>query len=500
MGKSKKKRKPLREVEAQVQKNSGEELVTMPATFARELIRQIVYNPQSSSSRKSYNYSIYSKENIISWLQNPLTNEKSLRDASNYLYISSMHYQRLISYYAGLILGAYVISPLGFEGREKIKKETFQKQYHKVAKDIELLDVQSTLRKVITIALRDGAYYGVRWSDKNSTFIQDIDPDYCKITSISNGTFLYSVDMTKISSNLEFFPPEFTKMYADYVATGQKYQEVPPGISVCVKGDDSIIGYTIPPFAAVMPSLYTIANAEALQETAEELKNYKMITGKVPLDDNGVPTIGWDLYQKYYAQLTSAVGDNVGLAITPFNLDSFEFEQKSGVSDVDTIGKAVANFWSTAGTSGLLHGISNDTSGVTKLSIKNDETYVMGMVKQFERVLNRYLKTEMSGNIKFKITILPVTVFNQEEKVKYYKDAGTFGYGKSYYAAASGISQHDVSGLDYLENEILGYGDLKPMSSSYTSSNEGAGRPVMSDGELTEDGEATRDNDTNENR
>ena len=61
------------------------ETVEMPMYFARELIKQIVYNPQNSSSRKSYSYSLYTKENIIKWLQSPQANEKSLRDASNYM-------------------------------------------------------------------------------------------------------------------------------------------------------------------------------------------------------------------------------------------------------------------------------------------------------------------------------------------------------------------------------------------------------------------------------
>lgn len=481
---------------------SNEETVFMPATFARELIRQIVYNPQNTSSQKSYNYSIYTKENILRWLQNPLTNEKSLRDASNYMYIASMHYQRLISDYAGLLTGAYVVSPLAFEGKKNVKEEALKKQYYKVAKILETMEIPSTLRKIIAVCLKDGAYYGVRWSDKSSSFVQDIDPDYCKITSVTNGTFLFSVDMTKVQGKLEFYPAEFTKMYSDYVATGQKWQEVPSNISVCIKADDTIIGFTIPPFSAVLPSLYTIANAESLQETAEELNNYKMITGKVPIDDNGVPIIGWDLYQKYYAQLKGAIGDNVGLAITPFSLDTVAFEQKSGVTDVDTIGKAVTNFWSAAGTSGLLHGIPNSTAGVTKLSIKNDETFVMGIAKQYERVINRYLKTEISGNIKFKITILPITVYNQDEKVKLYKEASTFGLGKSYYAAATGVLPFDVSGLAYIEDNLLGFGEMKPMTSSYNTSakTKEVGRPEEDEENLTEEGEKTRGNDTNANR
>ncbi len=479
----------------------SERTVEMPLWFAKSLMRQVTYNPQNATSKKSRSYSVYTKENIIKWLQSPTStsNEKSLRDASNYMYISSMHYNRLLNYYAGLYTGAYVISPLGFSATDV--KDNFVKQYKKVSKAIELMNIPAILREEILIALRDGAFYGVLLSDSNSAFIQAIDPEYCRITSICDGSFLYKVDMTKISSKLEFYPVEFTRMYNEYLRTGDQWQEVPVEISVCIKADSSLVDWTIPPFAAVMPSLYTIANAESLQETATELKNYKMLSGKVPTDDKGSPLMSDDVVRKYYSHIANALGENVGLALSPFDFTTFSFENKPGVAEVDDLSNAVANFWSTAGTSGLLHGRENDTSGVTKLAIKNDETYILGMVQQFERVINRYLKTGFSGSSKFKISILPITVFNKEEYLKYYKEAASFGIGKSHYAAALGIPQCDLAGLTFLENQLIPFDELTPLKSSYTTtSDESAGRPKSGETELDDAGAETRDNDTNANR
>ncbi len=475
--------------------------VEMPLGFARELLRQITYNPRVSSSKKSYTYSLYTKENIIKWLQSPATstNEKNLRDASNYMYISSMHYNRLLNYYAGLYTGAYVISPLAFNADDV--KDNFAKQYRKVSKAIELMHIPHILREEILIALRDGAFFGVLLSDNNSAFIQKVDADYCRITSICDGSYLYKVDMTKIASKLEYYPAEFTEMYSNYLKTGDQWQEVPLEISVCIKADDSLVDYTIPPFASVMPSLYTIANTESLQETATELKNYKMLSGKIPCDDDGNPLMDDKMVQKYYTHIANALDENVGLALSPFDFKTFNFENNSSTKEVDDLSNAVSNFWSTAGTSGLLHGKENDTAGVTKLAIKNDETYVLGLVQQFERVINRYLKTGFSGSTKFKITILPVTVFNKDDALKQYKEAASFGIGKSLYAATLGIPQNDIAGLDYIEKNFLALDELVPLRSSYnTASEDGAGRPESSDENLDAAGEATRGNDTNSNR
>lgn len=480
-------------------KPRGEPFIQMPASFARELMRQATYDPNKSGSKKNHSYPLKYKEDVLSWLQNPssTTSEKSLRDASNYMYLSSMHYNRLLNYYAGLYTGAYVIAPLGFNQNDI--SPNFAKQYYRVKKSLELMNIPHIMRFVTLVALRDGAFYGVIVSDNNSSIILKIDPDYCRITAICDNSYLYEVDMTKISRNLEFYPQVFMDMYLKYVETGERWQEVPIDISVCIKADETIPDYSIPPFAGVIPSLYTIANEEALQETASELRNYKMLSGQIPLDEKGNQLIPDDIVKQYYAHIASALDDRVGLALSPFKLESISFENNASVSNLNTLSDAVANFWSTAGTSGLLHGRENDTSGVTQLAIKNDETYVIGIIQQFERVINRHLKTNFSGSQKFKISILPITVFNRGELIKYYKEAASFGIGKSYYAAAVGVPQIDIAGMDYIERNFVPFDNLTPLKNSYTTSGD-VGRPQEDLSELGDAGMETRDNDTNANR
>lgn len=480
----------------------NKEKVENQIAFARALLKMRTYDPKNSASRQNRTFSLYTKENIIQWLQNPSsgTNEKNLRNASIYMYLSSMHYRRLLSYYAGLYTGAYVIAPLNFNKTDV--KDSFIKQYKKVSKALELMNLPTIMRTIALVALREGAFYGVLLSDNTSAFIQQINPDYCKITSICDGSFLYSVDMTKVATTLEFYPPEFTEMYTRYLETGEQWQEVPVDVCVCVKGDDSLIDLTIPPFASVMPSLYTLANMGSLQETASELRNYKMLAGKLPTDEKGNIQMDSSLVEQYYSHIANNLDEHVGLVLSPFKLESFGFENKSGTVDFDDFSNATSNFWSTAGTSGLLHGKENNTSGVTKLAIKNDETFVLPIIQQFERVINRYLKSAFSGSVKFKITILPITVFNKDEMLKFFKEGASFGIGKSYYAAALGIPQNDVAGLDYLEKEIIHFDELTPLKNSYTTggSDAEAGRPASSESDISDAGEKTRDNDTNSNQ
>jgi len=468
--------------------------------FARELIRQIVFDSNVRTSA-SQPYSRYNKETILSWLQNPQRNETNLRRASVFMYLTSMHYQRLIAYYAGIPLWQYVISPFQFIP-ENIK-DSFEKQFYKTAHLLELMTMPETMRMILIVVLREGIFYGARWKDKNSYFVQRIPPEYCRVTSISDGTFLYSVDMSKIpEEKLKFYPPEFEDMYLQYLETGDDYQEVPSEISVCVKADPSTMEYSLPPFAAILPKLFKIAEAEDLAERDRENNNYKMIGAQSPVDSEGRPLLEFDEFLKYYSHLANAVGDRVGLAVTPFKLHSFNFDKSGNLHETKEILEATSNYWMAAGTSGLLHGITNATAGVTKLAIKNDESYVTGVVKQVERLVNRYLKAEMGGTTSFKINLLPTTIFNIEEWIDRYKSAASFGIGKSYYMAAVGISQYDILGLGLIEKTILNLEEtLTPLKSSYTTSSEsGAGRPESDEEDLSGEGESTRANDANGNR
>ena len=125
---------------------------------------------------------------------------------------------------------------------------------------------------------------------------------------------------------------------------------------------------------------------------------------------------------------------------------------------------------------------------------------VFGLIVQAERLLNRILK-QISGTQKFKINILPATVFNRDNLLSAYKEGTTLGIPiKSAYAALLGLSPSDVMGMNYIEMDILNMGELTPLSSSYTQSGSEPGRPASDDGDLSEAGEQTRDDDTNSNR
>lgn len=79
-----------------------------------------------------------------------------------------------------------------------------------------------------------------------------------------------------------------------------------------------------------------------------------------------------------------------------------------------------------------------------------------------------------------------------------YLKAAQYGFPTlSYFCASQGLSQADMDGMDFLENQILKLKDrFRPLLSSATvSSADGAGRPTKDDGDLSDSGESSREHD-----
>lgn len=484
-------------------KYTEDELRAFAKVFAASAKQTIIDITSNRGSRNTAFTSI-TKDNIMDYLLAPATNAKNLRNASIAMYQNSPQYRRLIQYYAYMPVWAYTLSPVGYDPT-KANIDTYQKSYTKVTKQVENMNLKHELSKACVISLVEGVLFGAIWSSTNSFFIQRIDPDMCTLSSIEDGTWMYAVDMSKIKEeDLIKYPPEFTSMWNEYQRSGQKLQEVPSKISFCLKADESTT-YPNPPLAGVLPEIYDLYTYKEMSETATALDNYKLICMTTPSNSQGEPTVGLELMKEYYNHIARSLPDYVGLAMSPTELTSISFDKSRAGSTTEEISNATQRFWYASGCSPLLFGdATNTTAQALSYSIKADEEVMIAMMYQCERLVNRHLKT-VSGSQKWKINILPVTIFSQEKWIGYTKEAATLGQPvKTAYASLVGCPQTDIAGMAFLENDVLGLPDvLIPLSSSYTQSGEDSadegdgataegGRPQLAEEDLTDEGAESR--------
>ena len=456
-----------------------------------------------NNRQTSLSYTKFSKENIIKYLQAPQTNVSNIRNASIYMFINSSHYRRLIEYNAKMPLWNYVLMQYKYDP-ENNDSEKKLGSYINAAKYLENMNIKHEFQKISVVALVEDIYYGICWETTDSFFMQRINPDWCILSSIEDGLYNYAIDMSRIrEEELILYPKEITTMWNTYKSSGVKYQEVPTKISACFKMNESL-SFGLPIFSGTMTNLHDIEDYKALLKQKTEIANYKLVNMKVPTNKDGEFQMEWDELMKYYNILLGVVPSGVGLGMTPTQLDSIDFEKNGGLSDTNEVIKSEQGFWSASGTNPLLFGSGDKSSSNSiKLSIKSDETIMIGFMNQIERWINRKLKLNNTTNT-YKIKILPTTCYSFNEMFDIYKESATLGLPvKTMMCAVNGLEPIDVISMCDLENNILNLPEsFIPLSSSYTQSGKDEGRPTNeSNGEgLEESGEQTQEDDSNSNR
>lgn len=440
-----------------------------------------------STSETNPTYTKYTKDQLVTYLGNPASYEKQLRKMSKYLFNISNYYRRLIQYFANMPTFSYTISPYGLDRSKTVNANKLKKAYYSSVATVELMNLPHEATKMFTIAFRDDVYYGYEWETNDSVAFQNLDADYCKISSIEDGVYNFAFDFSYFDSNqdkLPNYPPEFQTMYDTYKTNTQlyKWQELDSTKSICIKVNEHDY-IPIPPFVSLFSALADIEDYRAISKNASETNNYKALAMEIPLGDKGEFLIDYNDAKEFYDMMTNVLPPNIGAILTPMKLTDWNFE-KSGVnSDTNEVAKAEATFFTTAGVNKILFGGGEDPSATTlNLCTVNDQMIVFAVMRQLERWVNRKLKS-VSSSYKFRINFLPVTHYNiAEMHERYLKDA-TYGMPTRTAAlATAGYAGTDYENMTYLENEILGLSNGEmPLKSSNTqsgSAGDEGGRPT----------------------
>lgn len=395
-------------------------------------------------------------------------NQWKLRDISKILYIKSPEYQRLIRYFAEMSLFSYVLTPI--RDISKGSKSKVLKQYIEVAQMVKMMNLRHEMYKLLKIAFRDDVFYGYIYKDSKSFYIQSIDADICKITSIDDGVYNFSIDMTyfmKDERRLIGFADEVKQKYLLWKKTyGERkidpqvqswyYVELDPRNTICIKINEEILE-CFPPFAGSFDAIFDIQAFKELRKNKEEIGNYMLLAQELPIrkesEDNNDFLIDKDMFMYFHNLAVDTVPDRVGVITSPMPLTPINF-QKDAV-DFDGVAKATRDYWNGNGTSQLLFNSDTSTSQGLLMSIKTDEEIVFGVVNQIQTWLNRYLRYQFS-DLMFNAKILEMTWYNQKEMFDMYMQASTVGVPvKSHLSASVGLEPIETMNMAYLENDIL---------------------------------------------
>ncbi|MGG0794840.1 hypothetical protein ABE137_12640 [Brevibacillus laterosporus] len=452
----------------------------------------------------------FTRDNIVTYLANPIRYAKELQVLSSSLYNASSHYRRLINYFAKMPTLDYYIEPYGIDTSKSVNTKSLRNSYNKALDIVELMNLRHEFGKALVTAWKVGTFYGFEIYTKDSYFIMELPYDFCQISGIADGVYTFSFDVSYFDKNpnqLVLYPKEFQKMYKSFKGGSKpKWQEVDPSKSICIKVNDETYN-DFPPFAGLFTDIFDIEDYKSLRKVNEVLGNYKFIVEKIPMreksDKNNDFLVDLKTVAMFHNKTANLLPDEIGIFSTPFDVDTVEFSKTN--SDKDAVGDAEHSFYSASGTSQLLFNGSKASQANLAKSINVDEAEVFSVLRQLERIVTLKIKNEVKGTFNFRLRFLNNTIFNKNENTETLLKNAQFGLPvKMMLCASLGLSPSALISMSYLENEVLGLADsFIPLASSHTQSKDNidaGGRPQSNEDQLSNKGEEQRDRADNENR
>lgn len=449
--------------------------------------------------------STFSKETVVGYLQNPSNNEKNLRNLSRYLYYRSNIYYRICEFYANMpMLNARTVIPKKNLTKDNDTKKML-KSYYDTLELLDRMNLTRNFKKVYSQVFREDVFYGLYWIDDTGMIIIPWDPDYAKITEITDyGNYSFAIDVTWFRNRqdiLEFWGEPYTTLYNNYLNDGNKWQEVGEN-GICIKFRDDW-ELVVPPFSGLFLDLINLANLSEIQATLDEQEIFKLVYKKAATLSNAKTSDDWqvsvdmdvdyfnifkDLLPEYVA--TGFILGNEDLGVIDFS------DNHDSASDSTKVSKAITQVLSTAGGGEVLDGANiNSTAAFKAAMIANTRFALSSIIPQTEAWINMVLDQQLSNPSKVKL--FQESPYTKETFQESLLKGAQNGLPLSLtYNALNEISELDTMALLDIQ-DILDIPDrLTPLSTSYTQSGSdgeiGQGRDPVPDDEISESGDRSR--------
>ena len=455
----------------------------------------------------------FNKDSLRTYLQNIGSNEKNLRNLSRYLYYRCHAYYRLIAYNANMFcLDARSVIP-DYDLVNGPDDNAMLTSYQDTLNVLDKMHLQYEMLKAYMVCFREDVFYGCAYYDEdNGLFILPLDPDYCKISGAYNtGDYAFVMDMSYFRSRqtvLELWGEPFQSMYRAYEndTTNGKWQPMPDEYAVCLKARAEDWETVVPPFSGLLSGIINLIDLDDLQAIADKQDIYKMIwleletiTGSDNADDWKIsPDIAIEYFDR---MINEALPEYTSAAIIPGKLDQVSFNNDKA-TDTNKIAKSTETLFNSSGGAQILNSASISGTTAFSAAVKADTEMAISMLlPETQGWVNRFLSYWVPNPAKVKF--FEVSAYTKDDFKKNLLEASQNGLpAKLAYNTLNQFSEKDTLALNYLENTILGLPQaLIPLQTSYTQSgnSDTGGAPTKDDGDLTDDGAASREKQDNKN-
>ena len=433
--------------------------------------------------------------------EHPERHGKKILRLSDYMYLKSGYYKRLIDYFVNQAVVNYTVDTrITNPAMMEVKSDKIKKDYIKFIAQSEKFNLGNEIHNILKRLYKNDVCYAFLVENKTEISYYYIDPMLCNISSLVNGN-VYEFYINKKQINQAKRKNELQALI-DTSADEYGRVFIPFEQSLCLKyNNDFLTPY--PPFLMMIADILLIDEYKDLAKAQSINDAYKILTMKIPTKDGEI-TLDDSLITTFTSIVLNTVQNNIGVITTPFDTATEEFSS-SNADDRDTVSDAISWAFKNVGVSeALMSGASSGSE--LKLSITNDSADVFRIYRMIEDWVSLQMKLRgfTYSSYEFVYKILDLTVFNRDDLRSVELQMAQNGLpNKSRLCAINGLSPAVMIGNSIVENQVLGdlFDSWQPLKTSYVmsgdSSDEG-GRPEMDDGDLSASGEVTKENNTND--
>lgn len=482
------------------------EMIENMKQFAKAMDDILPVTDLTSNATKTW--TVFDKTALRSYLQNPYaaSSQSSLRNLSRFLYTLSFPLRRIVNYFASLPdFSAYKIN-LDFTLIEDNDEESLLQDYENACRFIRKMNLTLNMFKLLVIAWREGIVYFQPYQDDDGTMLlMPLDSQYCKVSSVGyNGLLHVAFDFSFFRGSnafyLEVWDKEYKQKYSKFEGdTSLRWQELETARAFKIDAAD--VDLVLSPFASLFEGLIDLIDLQSLIAVKDSLDIYKLLVMKIPLLNSKNPddlALNLNLAKKFYNLALESLPEEIGLILSPgMDVDSISFD-KNATSDTNAIADSYQNLMEQTGISQIFDSSRLTGSTSVQMSMLSDGLMATkGIMQQVEAFINERIQMEFPNSVAY-IKFIEVTQYDKKDRINTIKEAASSGLPvKQEWMTLLGYDPLEAMANDWLETK-LGLSVTKwitPVKTSYTQSDgsNSAGAPTKKDGDLTDDGEASRD-------
>ena len=443
-------------------------------------------------------------------LKHPKKGWKILLQLSEELMRISPHYFRMNNLYSNMPLFCWWIDL--YDVKDNASTNVIKKAYVSLASKLESMNLKHEFSKIMKVIPYQDIYCGLVFENKSDFFFQQVDYRMCELFQVQDGLYNFRIDLTQIKAqNLNAYPDYVQRAWLDLKDSkinpnvNDKWYEPPADKQICLKLN-SQWAFPYPILIGLIKDILDLNVYKKLKLQSARTDNYKAIAIEVPIDTSAVdkPLLTPEVLGLFAEINRESMTDDIGLIHT-LGSSGTPISFKDSNNTRNNVSDAVDELYNSSGVTKELFNGSSSGTAVT-FSIENDSGFIYGIYRQMERWVNRFIKIRKYNKPTFKLFfyLLDITIFNRENVSNRYKEACSLGVSViDKWLASIDMTPSRTLGSFILHKDIFDFqNNFIPLTSSFNSSTNEAGRPTNASQGKTLDvsGEKTADADSNKDR